>query len=74
MNNNCTETIVITIQDISYSVEVNFDYYPEERMTNHYPGSDEIIEILSVSVSGIDITVLISKEVLKEITTKLSKK
>lgn len=70
----CNETVSIDICNINYEVEVEFNYQPEERATKDYPGASEEIEIETVIISGIDITVLVSKEVLKAIEYELSKR
>lgn len=65
-----------TVEVSGIKLDVEFDYFPYERQTLEYPGSDEEIGIVEVTVSEnpTDIYQLLSEEVLEEIYEKVWKK
>jgi hypothetical protein len=59
-------SIDLTLYGIS--LEVEYDYQPEERMTQEYPGCPEEVEIGVVSHKGEDISDLLSTVVIDKLT------
>lgn len=60
-----------TIQIRNTEMEVEFDYYPYIPPSRNLPSEDELVEILSVVVKEVDVTELLSKEIIVEIENQL---
>lgn len=68
-----SETTKITIPGTSIEAEVDFDYQPAERQTWDDPGCSASAEINTVMVGGVDITELISDELIEELDVAICK-
>ena len=49
----------VTINALQDDMVVTFDYHPAERQTWEHPGCDESIDIISVTIGGVDVCELI---------------
>ena len=51
------------IENVEIEIEIFFDYQPYERMTKHYPGCSESVDICEVLIANTNIEICLLKEI-----------
>ena len=51
---------------LEIEIEVDYDFQPMERMTRHYPGCPEEVEINTLSISGIELPMELQNLIMRD--------